>query len=299
MNKKYDLDFVLKFLAEKDLKLIDKEYISVSKPLNIECNQGHTFVRNLDKLLNRQSKCPTCRVKVQKEHTAKKICSKYNFKYLSYNHGSNNINCVCPKGHQIIKTVESFRPGRESSCKECARLKHIKTRSHSFEYVKEFITSKGEDLVSTEYVNSDGILKVKCVNNHVYDIRFNNFSKGHRCPNCFYKKETECRNIIEELTGKKFIKVRPNFLKYETKNLELDGYCEELNLAFEYDGEQHFFPFTNWGGQSRLDKDQARDRFKDIKCQENNIKLLRIPYSIKDKRKYILDWLITNKVIDI
>ena len=37
------------------------------------------------------------------------------------------------------------------------------------------------------------------------------------------------RDIIEEIMGLKFNKVRPMFLK----GLELDGYCKPLKLAFE------------------------------------------------------------------
>ena len=68
-------------------------------------------------------------------------------------------------------------------------------------------------------------------------------------------------------------------------------------MAFEYDGEQHYLPSTNWGGQPRLDKQIERDKIKDQKCMENGIKLLRIPYFIEDKESYIRNWLIENKII--
>lgn len=61
-------------------------------------------------------------------------------------------------------------------------------------------------------------------------------------------------------------------------NLELDGYCEELKMAFEYDGEQHFLPIRHWGGENRLHKTQERDKLKDVLCKQNNVELLRISY---------------------
>lgn len=41
--------------------------------------------------------------------------------------------------------------------------------------------------------------------------------------------------------GKKFIKSRPKWLKSpKNHSIELDGYCSELKLAFEYNGVQHY-----------------------------------------------------------
>jgi len=63
-------------------------------------------------------------------------------------------------------------------------------------------------------------------------------------------------------------------------------------MAFEYDGEQHYKPVT-WSGQrvnphESLIERQKRDSFKTEKCQENNITLIRIPYTAKrNLEKYI------------
>ena len=59
----------------------------------------------------------------------------------------------------------------------------------------------------------------------------------------FYsKKQKLCNDILEEYYNKHFFSVRPNWLKnYETGyNLELDCYNDELKVALEYNGEQHY-----------------------------------------------------------
>jgi hypothetical protein len=100
--------------------------------------------------------------------------------------------------------------------------------------------------------------------------------------------EGRCRDIFESLLNKKFPTVRPDWLK-NTKtgyNLELDGYCEELNLAFEYDGEQHFKEIdNNFRSSEPLHKVQERDSLKDELCKIKGIILIRIPYTEKKRLK--------------
>jgi hypothetical protein len=100
------------------------------------------------------------------------------------------------------------------------------------------------------------------------------------------KGEIQCKKVAEKLFNRPFKKIRPDFLKSELtgKNLELDIYNEELKLAIEYDGIQHYkySPFFHKNGQSDFEKQKQRDLFKEQKCIEHGIKLIRVPYLIKN-----------------
>lgn len=104
------------------------------------------------------------------------------------------------------------------------------------------------------------------------------------------KSEERCREIFEQIFNKPFPSVRPDFLKNPStkRNLELDGYCPDIitpmgkGLAFEYDGIQHHQPTRHFHGNNPYEfvYQVQKDRFKDSKCREMGILLIRIPHYI-------------------
>lgn len=58
---------------------------------------------------------------------------------------------------------------------------------------------------------------------------------------------------------------------------KFDFYLPSYNMLIEYDGQQHFKDVEIF--IDSLEQVQYRDSFKEQWCQENNIKLLRIPFS--------------------
>lgn len=102
--------------------------------------------------------------------------------------------------------------------------------------------------------------------------------------------ENKCRCIIESIYHLPFPSCRPNFLKNpETKrNLELDMYNEQLKLAFEYQGKQHYQKVTYFQDTIDFKKQVQRDSFKKRRCEELGIKLICIPYTMNITRENIL-----------
>jgi hypothetical protein len=68
---------------------------------------------------------------------------------------------------------------------------------------------------------------------------------------------------------------RPDWLG----GLELDIFLPSENLAFEYQGQQHFHPIEAWGGEDALRELQERDKKKKILCDLQHIKLITIDYT--------------------
>lgn len=117
------------------------------------------------------------------------------------------------------------------------------------------------------------------------------------------KHEELCRSIFEKLLNKKFPSVRPSFLKNPVTgaNLELDGYCEELKIAFEYDGEQHskYNPHFHRNGPKEFVYQVKKDDYKTKKCKLEGITLIRIPHYVHESEleQYITRQLKKHKKI--
>ena len=105
--------------------------------------------------------------------------------------------------------------------------------------------------------------------------------------------EEACRSIFEELFGMEFINCRPHFLQ----KLELDGYCKELNLAFEYQGKQHYeyVPHFHRNGEQDFYNQVIRDMEKKELCKLYGIKLIEVPYKYDySNRKQMKDYILNE-----
>nr|QBK91583.1 MAG: restriction endonuclease [Pithovirus LCPAC302] len=113
-------------------------------------------------------------------------------------------------------------------------------------------------------------------------------------PGRISKGELKCKEALEEIFERPFYCVRPDFLKNpETgRNLELDLFNDELQVAVERNGIQHI-KWPNYTGQSREDfiKQLKRDKFKLEMCDQNGIYLITVPHTVEEKdiKQFIID----------
>ena len=112
----------------------------------------------------------------------------------------------------------------------------------------------------------------ECAQGHCWrDARARVGGLGHWCDHrkCCAHPEERCRTILWVLTGLEWPKQRPAFLLNAAtgRRLELDGFCETLMAAFEYQGTLfHSAPAV-----------QARDRLKAQLCRRQGVRLVVVP----------------------
>lgn len=81
---------------------------------------------------------------------------------------------------------------------------------------------------------------------------------------------------------------RHSFLSLGGRNLELDGYCEHLALAFEHQGSQHHYWSVAFHRTVEDFNDLvARDNFKVERCRELNIRLVVVDAMNLDAQTYL------------
>lgn len=104
--------------------------------------------------------------------------------------------------------------------------------------------------------------------------------------------ENKVKQILEQLQIK-FVRQKSfeDFLNLQTKKpYRFDFYLPDYNCCIEYDGIQHF-QTLGWNTQEKLEETQRKDKLKNDYCKNNNINLVRIPYTDlrRMNKEYILD----------
>ena len=166
----------------------------------------------------------------------------------------------------------------------------------SIEEMQDIAKSRGGKCLSKKYINTRTKLKWKCAEGHIWKAVPYAVKQGGWCPTCFFNYSEElCRTTFEQIFKKKFLKIRPKWLLSSSGNImELDGYCKKYNLAFEYQGEQHFKLTNFYFDKDRLKKRIIDDKLKIKLCLKHDINLfivkytddlLKLPIFIKNKMK--------------
>lgn len=272
-----------------------EEYKNAKSGVRMLCAEGHEWDAILSNL-RAGNWCPKCaRAKTKLSISVPQgLAIAKGGKCLSniYINLTSPLEWECQEGH-TWKTPLYRIKDQNRWCPECAR-KYPPQRL-TLEIARREATKHEGRCLSEEYVNSTTPMKWECKNEHQWSAPLAGIRCGGQwCPMCsWWKRETECRIIFEEITVRKFSKIKPTFLRSISfpRGLELDGFNEEMSLAFEYQGEQHYeyIEYFHKGNKDNIRKQQERDALKEKLCDENWITLIVIPYWIEDLRSFIYD----------
>jgi len=205
--------------------------------------------------------------------------------------------CQCDCGNTKIINGSSLLRGLTTSC-GCYKLAKLKEYNES-NVVDETGNVYGKlTVISRNYdISKDGRAmwncQCECGNMHIVSGKMLREGKVSSC-GCLDSSRGEL--TIEKILKLNNINFSREYLVdvrkekiYQHHKARFDfAIFEDNNLKYfiEYDGEQHFkyqkTPNT-WNTKEALEKTQERDRLKNQWCKENNIPLIRIPYTHLNK----------------
>lgn len=281
-NKDFNFIQLKNIILKKGGICLSDKYISSTNHIKIKCEQSHIFCISASNLKN-GSWCPICAgIKIESPLSKlQKISESKGGECLSDKY----INCYtkmqfkCKNNHTWLTRSNDIL-NKNAWCPYCSgRLLYT-----PLEDLQRVAKLKGGQLLSTKYFNTIIKIKFKCKRNHIFESSYNHVVRNNNwCPICnTYMNEKICRAIFELAFNKEFKKVRNIPNPYNKHSLELDGYNDELKLAFEYNGEQHYKK-VDFNGHimtnQKLKDTQNRDQIKVNYCKLNNIILIVIPYT--------------------
>ena len=196
---------------------------------------------------------------------------------------------VLPVVHSSCGKLFRIRPSDFLIGQRCPRC----TSSGRFVSVVKSLSSYGysvlEDYEGSSFIYSLKHVECGYVNKRGYDslmrVRIP-FCEGCGDGLSFTKGERAVAESLENIS-----------IPYETEKTfkylgakRFDFFIPSLNIAIEYDGQQHYDAVEFWGGEETLKRTQESDALKNDFCEYMGIDLLRIPYWEFDN----IDEIVTN-----
>lgn len=189
-----------------------------------------------------------------------------------YVHNHHKLQWQCSKGHRWRAEPSSVKSG--TWCPICK-----KGIPPSIRQARKHAALHGGKCLSRAVVNSRTVLEWECRRGHRWPATYTSVRFGSWCPLCIESAgESICRNIFERIFQKSFPRTRR--LSWLTsslgRRLELDGYCAELKIAFEYNGNQHYDPNHIYSQGKDFERRRACDEEKRLLCELHGVRLVHI-----------------------
>lgn len=217
------------------------------------------------------------------------------------------IKCRCKKCGNEWTTLPKALITNGAGCPICGKLKAVKAETKTkAQFIKDLAKVNSHIEVLGDYVNTHTKIKCRCKIDdtiwYAYPANLLNNSAG--CPCCNISLSE--RMLLNILKGLK-INFIPQYTIKDCKhisNLKFDAFDIDNNIAFEYNGEQHYRPVDfagkgeEWARQE-FEKTSNRDKAKTEFCKNNNIPMIIIPYWERENMEsYIINKLNELKIIN-
>lgn len=288
-------DYVRKF----DCELLS-EYKGMEAKHLFRCSCGNEFETTFAKFQNRNKRqCNKCgrkrshdqsrhNIEFIKEQIASFGCMCLSDKYINY---KEKLTMQCECGNVYQQSYTNFIHGTHH-CQKCSRkIANEAKNKYTYEYVYEYLQEHGSILLTPKtekFIGYKSDIEIECSCGEKFSTTLEIVLA--------YNK-TKCRSCKAQNSpisrGERYIKnylLDKGFDFYQEYSFSdcKDKYVLRFDFAvvvndrlklIEFDGIQHFKPYDYYGGEEYYQKVLRRDNIKNKYCEDNNISLLRIPYT--------------------
>lgn len=267
-------------------RLLSTEYLGLKHKMKFKCECGNEFENSLQAMRTRKkqycNECANRRMQfINKKDSNKaikeikdKLGNEYDVLGEYY-----NINTKIKIKHLSCGNEYEQRPSailhQGAKCPYCSR--NVKKTTEKFRQEIEKIFGDEYEVLG-EYITAKTPITIrhnKCGNE--FKIEPTNFLTHRTCTFCTSRSKGEDR--ISEYLNKKSIRYERE-KRFDNcvgkRRLPFDFYLNDYNILIEYDGIQHFKPSFN---EKEFKNIKINDIIKNNFCRDNNIKLIRIPYT--------------------
>lgn len=291
MTRKLTLADAYTAAEAKGGKCLSPTYIDNRTKMLWECGTcGYIWSAILASIRNLNSWCPDCsgntRLTIE---VAKRIAVMRGGECLSEEYKNNNLPLLWRCNKDGTEWPASLNKVKDASqwCPTCAGNLPL-----TLDEAKQIAVTRGGICLSVKYSNIETPLKWQCGKcGNSWEASLKNIKNGKWCPYCKNKNELATREVFERLTGGAFPLRRGLF--EANRRWQLDGYCPELGVAFEYNGRQHYeyMPVFHRNGEEDLKKQKERDAriLEDALELDQPVYIIVVPYwlSVEDRKTFI------------
>lgn len=195
------------------------------------------------------------------------------------------VKCLCDCGKICFVAKSDLKCGHTRSC-GCLQVDRVGEKS-----IKDFSGLKSEygiEIIKRHKRNKKNVFLWECkcfCGNIFYEVPAR-ILNGH-IRSCGCLKSSTGEKVIESFLRENNVRFKAQYsfpdLKYKYR-LKFDFAIlnddNTVKCLIEYDGEQHFKPVELFGGAEQFEENKIRDNLKNEYCLNNNLLLLRFPYTM-------------------
>ena len=197
----------------------------------------------------------------------------YDYSLVKYVDSKTKIKIICRKHGVFEQNPRRHLEGR--GCRECS-IKKQKYTTEEFIKKAEKIHGNLYNYSKVKYINSKTKIKIICRKHGVFEQNPKDHLYKQGCPIC---KSSKGELQINQYLTENNIEFEREKCFNNLRKYRFDFYLSEKNVIIEFDGIQHFKPIKLWGGEERFKQQKNNDYIKNLYCKDNNINLVRIPYT--------------------